>query len=172
MENHAGQNPRPELQKLGDLIKGIKYAMLTTIDVEGYLRSRPMATEEMSFDGDLWFFTNQETPKVLEIRQHNQVNVAYSDPNSERFVSVSGTAEPVRDRAQIEKLWNPLYRAWFPNGVEDPDLILLRIRPEQAQYWDLSEKRMTHLFSMAKTILTGQPSTSAQVPSHRVAFPS
>src|SRR5690242_12096343 len=98
MENQTKTNPRPDVQKLGELIKGIQYAMLTTQDEQGFLRSRPMATEEISFDGDLWFFTDAETPKVSEILQNNQVNVSYADPDSDRFVSVSGRAEVVRDR--------------------------------------------------------------------------
>ena len=168
MENRTTHNPRPDVQKLGDLIKGIKYAMFTTVDEQGFLRSRPMATEEISFDGDLWFFTSAGTPKVAEIRQHGQVNVSYADSDSDRFVSVSGRAQIVEDRGKMKELWSPLYRGWFPKGLEDPELVLIKVSAERAQYWDASEHRMVHLYSMAKSILTGKKSKTADNLAHKV----
>ncbi len=106
------QDKRQEsVEKLKDLIEGIDFCMLTTMD-GGYLRSRPMSTQEFEFDGDLWFFTSDNTHKIEEIAKDNRVNVAYSKPGDNTYVSVSGRAEVSKDRAKIEELWSPILKAW------------------------------------------------------------
>lgn len=124
-----------DLKKLHTLIKGIKTAMLTTIDEHGALRSRPMATMEVEEGRELWFFTHLDSPKVLEIAREMQVNLAYADPGDNRYVSISGLAQTVRDRAKIKELWKPAYVAFFPDGVDDPKLALLRVTAHDAEYW-------------------------------------
>jgi general stress protein 26 len=124
------------IKTLGALIKDIKFAMLTTVEDDGSLRSRPMATQQAEFDGDLWFFTGASSAKVGEVQRDRQVNVSYADTDGQRYVSVSGTAQLVRDRAKIKELWNPIFKAWFPDGLDDPDLALLKVAVERAEFWD------------------------------------
>jgi general stress protein 26 len=133
------------IRKLGEMIQGIKVAMLTTQDKDGMLRSRPMMTQQTKFDGELWFFTGTSTAKVDELQQNQHVNVSYVEVEDQRYVSVSGRAELVHDRAKIDELWNPIYRAWFPNGPDDPDLALLKITIDQAEYWDAAASRIVQL---------------------------
>src|SRR5689334_18500480 len=115
------------LTKLRDLTSGIHVAMLTTVDEDGTLRSRPMGTQDIDDDGCLWFFTETAAAKVGDVQQEHEVNVAYSHP-SDRWISVSGTATLVRDAARQRKLWNPFVQAWFPGGPEDPSVALLRVQ--------------------------------------------
>ena len=143
------------IEKLEKLIEGIDFCMLTTID-GGHLRSRPMSTQDFEFDGDLWFFTSDNTHKVEEIRKDNRVNVAYSKPDDNHFVSVSGRTDIVRDRAKIEELWSPVLKAWFPEGPDDPHLCLLRVRVEQAEYWDSPSGTLVQLAGFVKAIATGE----------------
>jgi general stress protein 26 len=148
---------QPEaIQKLGKLIKDIKFAMLTTENEDGVLHSRPMATQQVDFDGDLWFFTGRSTTKISEVDSHRHVNVSYAQPDDNRWVSVSGTAETVHDKAKMKELWNPLYKAWFPQGLEDPDVCLLRIRVESAEYWDTPSSKMVQLAGFIKAVATGK----------------
>ena len=143
------------IKKLNGLIKDVEIAMLTTID--GYkLRSRPMQTQEVEFDGDLWFFTSTETHKTDEIEKDNRVNVAYSSPATNTYVSVSGTASFVKDKAKIEELWNPAFKAWFPEGLEDPALILLKVSVEQAEYWDSPSSAVVKIAGFVKALVTGE----------------
>ena len=144
------------IKKLGDLIKEIDFAMLTTEDVDGSLRSRPMSTQKTEFDGELWFFTGGDSAKVYEIQHERQVNVSYAEPKSQTYVSVSGTATVVRDQAKIKELWNPLYKAWFPDGLDDPDLALLKVKVEKAEYWDAPHGVVVNLIGFVKAIVTGQ----------------
>lgn len=143
------------IKKLRDLIKDIKFGMLTTAGDDGSLRSRPMATQQTEFDGDLWFFTNASAPKVDEIRHDQHVNVSFSSHEDNRYVSVSGKAQIVRDRKKAEELWNPFYKAWFPKGLDDPDLALLRVPVEQAEYWDSPSSTVVHLLGFVKAVATG-----------------
>ncbi len=151
-------NTNPEnIKKLAEKIKGIRIAMLTTIDQDGRLVSRPMGTQEADFDGTLWFFTQASTPKVEDVQQEQQVNVSYSKPGSDTFVSVSGTAHVVRDTAKMQSLWKPFLKAWFPKGLEDPDLALLRVDATQAEYWDAPGGPVVTLVGLAKSLITHQP---------------
>ncbi|MBC8078237.1 MAG: pyridoxamine 5'-phosphate oxidase family protein [Chloroflexales bacterium] len=146
------------VEKLRQLIKGIDIAMLTTTDEsDGTLRSRPMGTQQVEFDGDLWFFTRASAPKVDEVEREQQVNVSYADPSHNRYVSVSGTAQLVRDHKKNEELWNPVLKAWFPKGLDDPDLALLRISVNKAEYWDSPSSTIVALAGFVKAIATGKP---------------
>lgn len=143
------------IHKLGELIKEVKIAMLTTADVDGTLRSRPMATQKTAFDGTLWFFTRASSPKVDEVERAHEVNLSYAAPDSNTYVSVSGTAQLVRDKGKAEELWNPILKAWFPRGLEDPDLALLRVTVHKAEYWDSPSSTMVQIAGFVKAVATG-----------------
>ena len=144
------------IKKLADLINDIKFAMLTTVEADGSLHSRPMATQQVEFDGDLWFFTGASAHKVHDIEQNPQVNVAFANPDDQSYVSMSGRAHLVLNRQKAEELWNPFYRTWFPDGLDDPDLALLKINVESAEYWDSPSSAVVHLFGVAKAMVTGE----------------
>ena len=143
------------IKKLRDLMKDIRIAMLTTVDEQGVLRSRPMATQEVEFDGDLWFFTSQDTLKVGEINHYRQVNVAYVSAGDERYVSVMGSADVIHDVFKMKELWKPVMKAWFPEGLDDPNLRLIRVNVEQAEYWDTKGGKIGSLLGIVKNLVTG-----------------
>lgn len=150
------QSNADHIKKLGELIKEVKIAMLTTMEDGQTLRSRPMATQNTEFDGHLWFFTRSPSPKVSEIEQHHLTNVSYADPGANTYVSVSGTGKLVRDAAKNKELWHPILKAWFPKGLEDPELALLEVTVEKAEYWDFSSSTMVQLAGFVKAIATGK----------------
>jgi general stress protein 26 len=145
------------LEKLDELIHGIEVAMMTTVTPDGLLRSRPMWTNQRAFDGELWFFTREHSPKVDELERDHHVNLSYSDLGKDRYVSVSGMARVVRDQDKARELWHPTLKAWFPQGVEDPELALLCVKVHKAEYWDTPNSRMVQLVGFLKGTLTGQP---------------
>ena len=153
MSEHAA-----ELKKINEIISDIKFAMLTTAEPDGTLHSRPMTTQQVEFDGDLWFFTGADSPKVWEAEQHRQVNVSFADPGKNKYVSASGTAALVRDRAKIEELWKPLYKTFFPKGLEDPELALLKISVSHAEYWDSASTALGRAINFAKAYIKKDPS--------------
>jgi len=143
------------LEKFQSLIKDIKMAMLTTVAPDGSLRSRPMATLSADFDGDLWFFTSDDSPKVDEIVDDQHVGLAYASSAKQEYVSVSGIAGIVRDPERARQLWTPAAKAWFPEGVDDPHLVLLRVRVTNIEYWDAPASKMVVLYGIAKAMLSG-----------------
>jgi len=142
--------------KLGELIKGIQVAQLTTVEDDGSLRSRPMGTQDIEFDGTLWFFTQIQAPKVRELRAEEHVNVTYSDIDHDRFVSVSGRAQVVQDREKIDELWKPFLKAWFPQGKDDPQIALIRVDVDHAEYWDAPNSTMVKVVGFLKAVTTGE----------------
>lgn len=124
--------------------------MLTTVGTDGPLRSRPMAAQEGDFDGTLWFFTKTGSEKTSEIRQNPQVNASYVSTEEHHYVSLTVKASLVQDRQKMQKLWSPVYRAWFPQGLDDPELALLRVDVEQADYWDMLSSSMLQLLELVR----------------------
>lgn len=150
-------NHQENVKKLQKLIKDIKVAMLTTVEDDGSLRSRPMVTQQVEFDGNLWFYTSATAPKVDEVQHEQHVNVSYAEPDDQKYVSVSGRAQIVRDRQKLEELWNPLLKAWFPGGLDNPDLALLKVSVDKAEYWDSPSGQVVRLVGFVKSVVTGEP---------------
>ncbi len=151
-------------EALWDLIKDIKFAMFTTRHEGGHLHSRPMTTQNshLDDDGTLWFFMSQSGQPVAELRADSSVNVVYADPGSDVYVSVSGAAKVSNDEAKKHQLWSKLAEAWFPGGVNDPDLALVAVRINHANYWDVKESKIVQLYEMFKAAVTGKPPTLGQ----------
>jgi general stress protein 26 len=125
-----------QVQKLAELIGEIRIAMLTTVAADGSLWSRPITTQGTKFDGDLWFITKRDSPKVQEVRQYRRVSLSYVRPQDNTYVSVSGIAQVVSDQKKAQELWDPSYQHWFPGGPSDPNLALIRVSIERAEYWE------------------------------------
>lgn len=152
----AATAQRDEVNKLREMIEDIKIAMLTTVHADGRLRSRPMMALEMDKDGALWFFTNRIGDKSEAIAEHSEVNLSYSNPDKQKFVSVTGDASLVDDRVKIKELWSPFALAWFPQGVDDPNLALLKVEIAGAQYWDVKSSTLVEIIGYVKAALTGE----------------
>ena len=161
MEETNDKTRAESIEKLKTLINDIDFAMLTTV-AGGHLRSRPMSTQEYEGDNELWFFTSDQTHKVDEIEADSRVNVAYSRPDDNVYVSVSGRAALVKDRQKIEELWNPILKAWFPYGLEDPTLSLLKVTIEEAEYWDSPNSKLVQIAGFVKAIVTGKPAEGGE----------
>lgn len=154
----SDQDHNESMQKLGKIIKEVTYAMLTTIDKDGALRSRPMKTQNTDdFDGELWFFTKATAPKVDEVEHDHHVNISYAHPSDQSYASVSGMAKLVRDTAKNNELWTAPMKAWFPNGPDDPELGLLQVTVDKAEYWDTPGSAVVHLVGLVKAVTTGKP---------------
>ncbi|MBV9653217.1 MAG: pyridoxamine 5'-phosphate oxidase family protein [Acetobacteraceae bacterium] len=153
MAEHATAESK---QKLWDMIKSIQVAMLTTDD-GSHLRSRPMVASQRAFDGTLFFLTRASAPKTAEVGARERVNLSYADAHKQNYVSLSGRAHLVRDRATIDDHWSEASRTWFPKGKDDPDLAVLQVEVEEAEYWDAPSSTMLYAYGYAKAVLTGKP---------------
>lgn len=149
------ENNQENLKKLKELVDEVKIAMLCTSQKD-HLRSRPMSTAQFDDEGNIWFFTNEHSGKADELTENHQICLSYSFPSRNSYISISGDARIVSDWSKMKELYNPAIKAWFPKGLDDPDLALLKVTPHQAEYWDSSSSKMVILYQMAKAILTGQ----------------
>lgn len=145
---------RPEFAKLGSLLEDMSVAMLTTVDTQGALVSRPMSPLEMDALGALWFFTDLRSAKIERLRA---VNLSFSDSEKAIHVSLSGRGEIHAEHAHIAMLWTPYARPWFPDGPDSTNLALLKFIPETAEYWDAPSSKMIRMFAMAASIVAGKP---------------
>lgn len=145
------------VETIRKLIKGIDTAMLTTVSEEG-LVSRPMKTQDVEFDGDLLFLSKKDTDKYHELLQNRQVNVTYAGKS---YVSIRGEAELLQDTDKIKELWNPVYEKMLETTYDDPNLILIKVNAEAAEYWDAG-----NLFKMSKFLfkrLMGQNTEGSEL---------
>ena len=158
--------PTADLSRLIEKIKGQPYAMLTTANEQGHLHARPMYTQEPDASGVLWFFTDKESAKVHEVRRDAQVCVAYGHPGDNLYVSVTGQAKLVSDRAKIDELWTENLTAWFPKGKDDPSIVLLRVDIERGEYWDSPSNVFVQAYAYVKALTTGEKSHGAPGSEH------
>jgi general stress protein 26 len=144
-------------EKIAQLVKQARLCMLTTMTAEGKHVSRPMALQEVEFDGDLWFFCYDDSDVAQQVRTNPQVNVGFSDPKQAEWTSVSGAAEVVHDRAKAEELWGAPLKVWFPDGLDTPGLSLIKVHAESAEYWESPSSKVVRLVTAAAAAVTGDP---------------
>ena len=151
------------LDRFQELVQDIEIAMMTTRREDGLLVSRPMATQARAAGADLWFVTTRESPKIREIEQHAEINLAYYKDRTREWISVAGKARIVEDRAKIRVLYRPDWRAWFEDkggaengGPEDPRMILIAVDIHAAHYLELNKPQAVVLFELVKGMITGK----------------
>ena len=144
-----------DVMKVAEMAKDIRIGMLTTVDADGRFISRPLAQQEVEFDGDLWFFAERDSRKVGHIAARPQVGVTLS--SNDTWISLVGTAQVVDDPAKAKDLWNTWVEAWMPQGPEDPNVVLIKVTADSAEYWDTPGGRVASVLSFVKAKVTGQP---------------
>ena len=112
------------------LVDRATICMFTTMTPDGQHVARPMAVQEVEFDGDLWFFAYAESEKVGEIGANPQVNVSFS--NSYYFVNqavVANAGTPISRVKTVAGL-RP-YKLGAQVGTTSYSYITRFIRPSQ-----------------------------------------
>lgn len=145
-----------QIQTIASRIKDVRFGMFTTCDAENLLSSRPLTTQQIDNEGNLWFFASDEAAFMLDLAEHPDVNISFADPERDVYLSICGHAYLVKDKAKARELWTPAARSWFPKGVDDPHLTLIRVRIQSAEYWDAGSSKMLQLVQLARTALTGR----------------
>lgn len=150
------ESTNTELEKVKDLVKEIKIGVLVTKDHDGPMRARPMATVQVDDDGTLWFFTDEYSGKVEEISEKREVLICYASKSNNAYVMVNGTATLTDDRRKIEELWKPTMKAWFPKGLDDKKILLIKVEGTEAEYWEGSSSKIVVAFNIARALATGK----------------
>lgn len=153
MEKHL-QNDEA-LKKFKKLVNDINVCMFITNNQEND-HTRPMATIEVEDNGTLWFFTDIRSIKVEEVSAENTVHLVYAHPGKDSYVDVWGKASVVTDKQTIVDKWSPVVKAWFPDGIDDPNLGLLKVEPRNIYYWDAEAGKMVQFLKIAASVVTGK----------------
>ncbi|GAA4858523.1 pyridoxamine 5'-phosphate oxidase family protein [Luteimonas vadosa] len=143
-------------EKLAKLVGTFGTAMLSTVDGGGRIVARPMTPLGDDFEGVFWFATETDNPAAEDIRARPAVHVGLMHEGDNHYVSASGRAEVVTDRAQIERLWSPALDVFFKGGKYDPNVCLLRVDVDEASYWDGPGNLLTKLAYFATVAATGK----------------
>jgi general stress protein 26 len=142
--------------KLLSLLKDAHIGMMATTGPDGRMHARPMGTNHVEFDGDLWFLTDRHSGKIDDIERDATVLVTYADTSEQHYISVTGRGEIVRDRETIKEQWFEAARTWFPKGPDDPEIALIKVHVENAEYWDSPSSTALYLYGYLKAVTTGE----------------
>lgn len=142
-------------KKIAELVKGIHIAMMTTVAKDGTMSSRPMAVQDKPFDGTLWFLTRSTSEKVDELEEDQHVTLTFAEPSSSKYLALKGQASVSENRAKIKELWNPMYKAWFPKGEDDPEIAVLSVHVSEGDYWEATSGKIVMLMKYAVAAATG-----------------
>ncbi len=140
--------------KIAELVKDIHIAMMTTVANDGTMNSRPMAVQNAPFDGMLWFLARSNSGKVEDVAQDEHVTLTFAEPKSSKYIAIKGKASVSQDRGKIRELWNPMYKAWFPGGENDPQIVVIGVEVTEADYWEASDSKLVVLLKYAAASLT------------------
>lgn len=151
------------LETIRRIVKDIDIGMLTTKCQDGTVRSRPMSSnEDIDDNGTLSFFADGNSGLVREIEEESNVNVSFSNPEKNVYASVSGRGRIVTDRSIMKQHWKPQLAAWFPGGFENPNLTLVQVDMDDAEYWESSGGFVAHTLAFARTLLGVSPEDSTE----------
>ena len=153
MEKHLSDTEA--LKKFNKLVNDINVCMFITENKDDE-HTRPMATIEVEENGTLWFFTDIRSIKVEEVSTQREVHLVYAHPGKESYMDVWGSAQVVTDKQSIKDKWSPIVKAWFPNGVDDPNIALLKVTPYNIYYWDAETGKMVSFLKIAASAVTGK----------------
>jgi general stress protein 26 len=137
------------VEKMREIAKDANICMFVTNLEKLPLDARPMATQEVDDDGNIWFMSSKSSNKHIDIKNDDRVQLFYSHTGNYEYLSVFGSAELVNDRNKIEELWTPMAKTWFEEGKDDPDIELIKVTPEDAYYWDTKNSKMVSLIKFA-----------------------
>ena len=150
-------NNKEAIAKIKELAEDGRICMFTTRLSAAPLASRPMATQEVDKEGNIWFFSKKNSHKNQQIQEDNRVQLLYANDSASEYLSLYGTAEILKDRAKVEKLWSPWAKTWFNEGKEDPTITLLKVKPIEGHYWDTKNNKMVQMIKIAVGAVTGKP---------------
>ena len=154
-EHLSGQGA---IDKVRGLLDHFRSAMLTTV-VQDQLHTRPMGLlgEASEFNGSLYFFTRDDSPNVRDLERGAAASLIFQCDKESAYMQLSGHAAEYRDKAKMQELFTPLIGTWFPDGLNDPHLTLIRFDAEAGHFWESPGGMIQVLAAFTRTRLTGRP---------------
>lgn len=154
-ENRNNLVGQDAIEKLKELITKESICFFCTQLTQQPVTTRPMSTQQVDNQGNIWFLSSIKSKKNSEIEQNNAVQLFYTNSSSYEFLSLQGTATILTDREKISELWSPIAKAWFKDGKDDPDISLIKVSPQSAYYWDTKNNKMITMLNMLASMVSG-----------------
>lgn len=157
MDDLKNLRNKDAIVKLRELTESIDICMFcTNLKNNDGASCRPMSTQKVCDEGDIWFFSNTDSDKNMEVEWNKRVQLFYSHPGKDSYLIVNGEAEIIFDRDKIEELWSPVLKAWFEGGIDDPNISIIKVTPTTAYYWDNNGNKMINFFKRLASAATGK----------------
>jgi general stress protein 26 len=136
-ENYKNLNSSEAISKMKDLIGEAKSCFFCTNKATGETQGvRPMGIQKVDDQGNLWFLSARDSHKNLEITSDPSVKLYFQGSAHSDFLHLSGNASITYDKAIIKDLWEPVLKTWFTEGIEDPRISVIQVKPTEGYYWD------------------------------------
>ena len=147
------------VEKVRSLLAHFRSTMMVTPSGDGSVHVRPMGLqgEPQAFDGVLWFFTDERSRKVREVEGTHRASLVFQSDDDSAYLHLQGRATEVHDRAKMAELYTPMLKTWFPDGLDDPHITLLRFDADEGHYWDSPGGMLQVLGAFVKSVATGSP---------------
>lgn len=134
--------PAWTIDDLAERMRDLDFCVMTTKAADGTLPGRPMSNNrDVAFDGDSWFFADDSARLTDEIVADPDVSLSFQGKAGmlgmrPLFIVIEGRAELIRDRARFAEHWTKDLERWWPEGIDTPGLLLVKVRARRAHYWD------------------------------------
>jgi len=144
------------IEKIQDIARDADICLFATNLTSLPLSARPMSTQKVDDDGTLWFLSSKSSSQNTDIEADGRVQLFYSHKGSSEYLSVYGEATILFDRDIAKELWSPIVKTWFTEGVDDPDLSIIKVVPSDAYYWDTKNNKTVSLIKIVAGAVTGK----------------
>ena len=156
MSDKKNLNNKEAIDKLKSLVSDISICLFcTNLKTDDGATCRPMGAQLVCEQGNVWFFSEKNSDKNKEIAQNKNVQLFFSHPAKSSYLVINGEAEIILESAKIDELWTPVVKIWFPEGKDDPNISMIKVKPTTAYYWDTEGNRMINFIKMVASVATG-----------------
>ncbi|HEX2853773.1 MAG TPA: pyridoxamine 5'-phosphate oxidase family protein [Opitutaceae bacterium] len=162
MQKHPYDDPvenlshAPAIEKIRELSKSARVCLFVTLPGQFPLSTRPMAVQDVDAAGNLWFLSARSSVKNKHINRDPRVQLFFGNPGDSQYLTVHGFATVSDNRALREKYWTPIAKTWIHEGVDDPELTVIRVTVKDGYYWDTEHGKAIALVKIAVGAMTGK----------------
>lgn len=156
MSDIKNLHSKEAIEKLKSLVDEIKICLFcTNLKIDDGSTCRPMSVTQVCDQGNIWFFSEKNSDKNMEIFIDKNVQLFFSHPDKGSYLVVNGEAEIIVDKTKIDELWGPITKIWFKDGKDDPTISLIKVKTTTAYYWDTDGNRMINFLKIIGSAITG-----------------
>lgn len=154
--HHEDLAGAPAVEKIREIVKHGRYCLFGTALTSPPIAVRPMTVQNVDDAGALWFLSGRSTSTNQHLAANPGTQLFFANPEKQEFLTLDGTTTIHTDRASKEAHWTPFAKTWFNQGIDDPELTVLRFQPAAGYYWDTKHGKTASLLKMAAGMVIGK----------------